>query len=94
MGAVYISFTTADDPTKAFADRKAQDLHDHGHAGYTGTFADVPSVEVQVEPRFHCVHDAEEHCQECAEKWGPAIAIRYLDSEEKERWLIAAMAPE
>ena len=69
MGADYISLATKDEPAKAFAERKAQDKYDYGHAGYTGTFAEVPSVKEIPARVFPNRTEAEAFCMDHAEKW-------------------------
>lgn len=98
MGAQFIVMTTEDDPVKAFIAQKAQDEYDYGHAGYTGTFAEVPGVTIVREPgsnspkTFPTAQAAEQYCEEHAEKWEPALAVRFKDYDGNERWMIAAFS--
>lgn len=92
MGANYISFETKENPTRAFEERRVQDQYDYGHAGYTGTFAEVSSVIVENDRIFASRKDAENHCSEFAEKWEPALAVQFLDESGKKTWLIGAWA--
>jgi hypothetical protein len=94
MGAAFITMTAKGDPEKAFAKRRKKDLHDYGHGGYTGSFAEIESVIIKQDEYFHCIHDAEEHLEANCEKWEPAIAVMYHDAEDKEMWLIGAISPE
>ena len=53
--------------------RQAQ--YEHGHAGYSGTFAEKPELEIQDgAPDFGNRKAAEEHCCENNDKWGPSFA--------------------
>ncbi len=93
MGAQFITMTAKGDPEKAFAERRKKDLHDYGHAGYTGSFAEIKSVVVE-RGSFHCIHDAEEYLESKCEKWEPAIAVTYHNEDDEEMWMIGAVAPE
>ncbi len=93
MGAQFITMTAKGDPEKAFAKRRKQDLHNYGHGGYTGSFAEPKSVIVERDGYFHCIHDAEEYLEGKCEKWEPAIAVMYYDEDDKEMWMIGTVSP-
>ena len=75
----------------AFDQIVAHALYDHGHAGYSGTFAEV-TEGVRIHTEIH--HNkkyAYSHLDTIVEKWECAHAVRYLDNEGKRQWLIMAM---
>ena len=68
-----------------YADFFQDQQYEHGHGGYSGIFAEKPRLEI-----IKNMHDpvtrkeAEEHCEEENDKWGPAFAY-YLGEN---RWYI------
>jgi len=61
--------------------------YDHGHAGYSGTFAEKDSIEIIPNPdgEFWSEKDAEDHATEENDKWGPAGAYQLGEDQ----WLFA-----
>ena len=53
-----------------------QALYDHGHAGYSGTFAEVSGVDVRSQLSFPDNESAATYVQDHHEKWEDAIAVR------------------
>lgn len=53
---------------------------EHGHGGYTGSFAEANGVAVH-KNTFSDLSDAEEWLDENAEKWGPAIIAKTKDGK-------------
>lgn len=50
--------------------------YDHGHSGYTGTFAEANGLIVHRDmPAFESVEDAEEWLVDACEKWGPVEIV-------------------
>ena len=94
MGAVFISFAIpADhDPQKAFARRRRAELHEYDHNPYSGTFGAIPGLTV-TGYYFGTGAEAVRYCENHAEKWKNALAVRFTD-QGKEWWLIAGWAPE
>ena len=69
----------------------AQALWDHGHAGYSGTFAEV-TKGVRVHHHVHTnEHSAHGQLDGLVEKWECAHAVRYLDDEGCRNWLVMAI---
>jgi hypothetical protein len=93
MGAQFISFAipATQDPLKAFARRRRADLHEYGHDPYSGTFGAIPGLTV-TGCRFGTGAEAVLYCEEYAEKWENALAVRFTD-QGQEWWLIAGWAP-
>lgn len=56
---------------------------DHGHGGYTGTFAEKHELLIQRGDDW-TLETAREHCSEHNDKWGPAFAYHLADG----RWYI------
>lgn len=52
-----------------------QAAHEHGHGGYSGSFAEANGCKIDKSVLFDSVSDAEEWLDEHAEKWGPAIVV-------------------
>ena len=74
--------------------------YDHGHAGYTGTMAEVTGLTITDEV-FDTVKGAEdyldgsfdedtnEYSEGACKKWGPAIAVR-VKNDNQDQWVIGA----
>lgn len=56
-----------------------QACYEHGHGGYTGTFAEAQGCEVARHPALKSREDAEEWLSEHALKWGPALLVVTTD---------------
>lgn len=82
MGAVFQQLTVDSKDTKkviaavnAYID---ECQYDFGHAGYTGTFAEVPGVSFPKDaPTFKSVEAASEWLENHAEKWENALAVKF-----------------
>ena len=62
--------------------------YDHGHAGYTGTWAEAQGLSVRSEI-FDSVEAASNWLESHAEKWGPALAVRVVAGPLK-AWAVGA----
>lgn len=51
-------------------------LYDHGHAGYSGSFAECNGVNVDSTFMFDSAQAAEEWLMDNAEKWGPMEIVK------------------
>ena len=105
MGANYQDTTlpgdlNRQDLNQKFASIQQTCLHDYGHAGYTGTFAEPNGLQVNM-PTFESREDAKRYVEGyfdddgqfvdgAAEKWGPAIAVRVEPPGGKAEWYIGA----
>ena len=90
MGAVFITdCLPADCDVPAwFRERKAQAEYDHGHAGYSGSWAEVRGVKhVSMKP-FDGMSEAEDWLIDNAQKWEEALVVALKDG----RWMIGAWA--
>jgi hypothetical protein len=70
----------------AWFDARRTDLaHEHGHGGYTGTFAECPGISVVSQNgavrTFLSKNDAETWLSENAIKWESALAVKFVDDE-------------
>ena len=74
---------------KKYAEFVDQEAWEHGHGGYSGTFAEKPEVKVEHPPvpggPYWDEEQALDHAMEHNDKWGPAFAYRIADTT----WLIA-----
>ena len=80
--------STVADLKKKYAELVDLEAWEHGHGGYSGTFAEKPQVKVMLPPAPGPYWDEEAargHALEHNEKWGPAFAYRIADAT----WLIA-----
>lgn len=93
MGAQYLTFAIPanQDPQEAFAKRRRDDLHEFGHNPYSGTFGAIRGLTVTTH-RFGARAEAARYCEERAEKWENALAVRFTE-DGKEWWLIGGWAP-
>ena len=91
MGAIFISFTTRKDPKPVLEELRRQAEWEHGHGGYTGSWAEVDGVKTS-SLVFDTKDQAEEHCIENTDKWGPALAVKFRDEKGEERWFVGAFA--
>jgi hypothetical protein len=68
--------------------------YDYGHAGYSGTFAEKPDIDIS-NSTFDNDHDASEHVMEVNDKWGPVDAVKVKDkSEAGWHWYIGGWCSE
>ncbi|VGO13406.1 hypothetical protein PDESU_01963 [Pontiella desulfatans] len=56
-----------------------QECYEHGHGGYTGTFAEAQGCEVAKHPPLNNREAAEEWLSGHAQKWGPALLVVTTD---------------
>jgi len=56
-----------------------QAAYDHGHSGYTGSFAEATGVVYDNSVVHDDPEDAEEYLVDFADKWGPAIIVKVAD---------------
>jgi hypothetical protein len=91
VGAIFISFTTRKDPKPALEELRRQAEYEHGHGGYTGTWAEVGGVKI-TSLVFDTKGQAEAHCIENADKWEGALAVKFLTGKGEERWFVGAFA--
>lgn len=76
-----------------------EDLVRFGNQGYTGSWAEVPCHRVifPFVPVFKSYEEAEEYVFDSdkgAEKWEPAVAVKFIDDDGNEKWLVGAVASE
>ena len=64
--------------------------YDHGHAGYTGTFAEAQGIRFPRVQTFESQEDAFNYVEGVAAKWGPALAVNYTDANGQIKWYIGA----
>ena len=55
---------------------QASALYDYGHAGYTGTLAEIDGIVIDDIKGLCNADEVEEYIGSIAEKWGPAIIVR------------------
>ena len=61
--------------------------YDHGHGGYSGSFAEARGVEVRARlTPFASVREADAYLMNEAEKWGPLVVVPFL-AEGEVRWI-------
>lgn len=68
-----------------------QALYDHGHSGYSGTFAEKPELEI-IESQFQTYREARDYIVGHNDKWGPAMAVKVLHPEP--HWYIGGWCSE
>lgn len=84
MGGEYSSHAVEDcseaELTETYRQFHESQCYDHGHSGYSGTFAEKPELDIL---SVECQTDeqAEEHCIDKNDKWGPAFAVKVLTPE-------------
>lgn len=94
MGAEFITETLECTPKqlpKAYAALVKQAQWDHGHSGYSGSFAEKEDYEVIAPPpevKYWDKDKAEDHAAENNPKWGPSYVYRL----GKNSWLVAGLA--
>lgn len=68
---------------------------DHGHMGYSGSFAEADGVTVLAE-MFNDGEEASQWLNDNAEKWGPMLAVKVVPEIEEVApfWLIGAWCSE
>jgi len=85
MGAVYNSMevdgkATKQEVTSQFNDRRESDGYECGHS-YSGSFSEFSGLEFSSKV-FHSENAAHDWVSDNAEKWGPAIAVKYAVFED------------
>ena len=92
MGAAFINVILPEDtdPVEWVKQARANDQHEYGHGGYTGTWAEIPgATHVRIKP-FQSEQAAEEYLLDNAEKWNDALIVPLWDG----RWVVGAWASE
>ena len=56
-----------------------QECYEHGHGGYTGSFAEAQGCEVAQHPRLDSREAAEDWLRDHAQMWGPALLVATTD---------------
>jgi hypothetical protein len=82
MGGEQFMFAAkGSDLNKVHLEAVRQAQYDHGHAGYSGTIAEKPEVELRAQGKiFASIKDAEAFAEKDCDnngKWGPAFAVAY-----------------
>ncbi len=89
MGASYNETTMPYEPANRIRDKwpgiVTEARYDHGHSGYSGSFAEKPDIEFPG-PTFKTDKEAREYVEENNDKWGPVLAV-YVEQPEK-HWYI------
>lgn len=84
MGAEFacnkIKAKTRNEVTKIYDELVATAKYDHGHSGYTGSFAESPGLTI-VGQEFDTVEEAQDYIDNNAKKWENSIAVRIKDSD-------------
>jgi hypothetical protein len=75
---------------KAFKEIQDQRSWEYGHSGYTGTFAEADGIEFPKQQVFKDETAAEKWLSDHADKWGPALAVKYTTPNGELKWYIAA----
>lgn len=91
MGAEFVTETitakTAKQVEKKHDELVEQAQYDHGHAGYTGSFAESPGVTIATyEAKDE--DDAEQYIDDNANKWENSIAVRVKGTDT---WVIGGV---
>jgi hypothetical protein len=97
MGAEDFMFAVSGtDLKKLHAEAVEQALYDYGHAGYTGSIAEKPQVELRADGKvFPTVGEAEAFAhadQDENDKWGPAFAVAYGANGKVEGYVLYGWA--
>lgn len=81
MGAEFVDerlkATTRDEAISEVKQIIEQCLHDYGHAGYTGTFAESDGVNV-VEREMKDYDEAYDWLIDNCRKWGPVLVVKTM----------------
>lgn len=93
MGCVFNTMSvggtvTEDDLRARFEDEQEQDRYENGHS-YSGGFGMATGVVITTRT-FADENAAYDWLNENAEKWGPALAVRYIAGGGQMRWMIGA----
>lgn len=99
MGANYVEATmvgklSVEEVREEFTALQEAYRYEYGHSGYTGTFAEANGIEFLNTVPFESAASAERFVEAQADKWGPALAVRYKNKESKERWYVGACCSE
>jgi hypothetical protein len=91
MGAEFCSTTFTAKTSKQVKEKHdelvEQAQYDHGHSGYSGSFAESPGVTV-LPAEFDSVENAEEYIDENAKKWENSLAVRIKGTDT---WVIGGV---
>lgn len=79
--------------TAAFSSLVSQAQYEHGHGGYTGTFAEAPGLTVDESVTFSTYNEAENYIDSKAQKWEDAIAVRVkpTDPAKEPYWVVGGV---
>ena len=95
MGAQFIDMTLKTTNKKEieekFKERQEQDIWEHGHDAYNGTFSTVDYVKI-IDRTFSNRDEAEEFCIDNAEKWTYAVAVKIQEDDKEPYTYIGAWA--
>lgn len=105
MGATSVDFILPGDKSEYEVEEAVrlsheEDLVRFGNQGYTGSWAEVPCHRVIFPfiPVLKSYEEAEEYVFDGengrAEKWEPAVAVKFIDDDGEEKWLVGAVASE
>jgi hypothetical protein len=91
MGAEFQMEICERDDVKVFGEEvMEQARYDHGHGGYSGTFAECHGVTITGK-EFASLTDAQEYLEENCEKWENILAVKLIDPAHPEaKWMIGA----
>lgn len=74
---------------KIFQGIVEQCKYDHGHGGYSGTFAECWDLAISPK-KFNNYKEADDYLMNTHDKWEPAIAVLFKDEKGDEYWVIGA----
>ena len=96
MGAAFDSQVFDHQPTQGEYDALCeQRAYDHGHGGYSGTFAEARGALTTHDSRvFASYAEASDYLDETCEKWSAGIAVPYTNEEGQQRWVVGAICSE
>lgn len=97
MGAVFVSMTldgalTREQVKSAFEAEQRRDRHENGHS-YSGGFGMADGIAFS-KVTFNNADIAYRTVADSTDKWGPAEACRFKESDGSERWFIGAWCAE
>ena len=74
---------------------RMQELEMNGYRhGYSGDWQTIPEIKFHTHEIFENAELASDNCLEYAKKWEYAIAVKFLDNEKNEQWMVAGWAAE
>ena len=81
---------TAREVKTAFKEIQKQRAWEYGHNGYSGTFAEADGIKFPTHAVFNDEAAACSWLEEHADKWGPALAVKYTNKNGEIKWYIGA----